>query len=148
VLLEGGHSPPYAAEWAEGVKPMSQEESLRIQLSELNQRSRMYATQMWQVPFAYLGVVGIMLALTNKSLTHLTTQMVAFVLFLIGIIVLWFMLGIFKAIGKSVGHIKRTEHTLGIKQTVEEHHWCIDIPIFSLVIITIVVCALVAFGKI
>jgi hypothetical protein len=35
------------------------EESLRLQLAELNSRSRAYTTQLWQVPFAYMGILYV-----------------------------------------------------------------------------------------
>ena len=38
---------------------MPDPESLRAQLTELNIRSRTYTTQIWQVPFAYLGILSI-----------------------------------------------------------------------------------------
>ena len=34
------------------------EDSLRTLLVELNNRSRMYASRFWQIPFAYLGTTG------------------------------------------------------------------------------------------
>jgi len=34
-------------------------ESLRVQLEQLNERGRHYATVLWQVPFAYLGLAGL-----------------------------------------------------------------------------------------
>ena len=35
-------------------------EDLRVQYVEVNARSRWYASQTWQVPFAYIALVGLM----------------------------------------------------------------------------------------
>ena len=43
-------------------KTTCEQESLRTQLSELNTRSRAYTAQLWQVPFAYIGILGVVLA--------------------------------------------------------------------------------------
>ena len=41
------------------------DDSFRVQLVELNNRSRWYSSQLWQVPMAYLGLTGIFLANTG-----------------------------------------------------------------------------------
>jgi hypothetical protein len=40
-------------------------DTLRVQLVELNNRGRQYGGQIWQVPFAYVGIVGVVLARTS-----------------------------------------------------------------------------------
>ena len=43
-------------------------DTLKVQLAELNNRGRQYAGQIWQVPFAYVGIVGVVLAqVADKS---------------------------------------------------------------------------------
>jgi hypothetical protein len=36
------------------------DENLRLQYTEINVRSRWYASQAWQVPFAYIALIGLM----------------------------------------------------------------------------------------
>jgi len=42
------------------------EETVREQLAHLNERSRWYSTQLWQIPFAYLGISGVAIASLNE----------------------------------------------------------------------------------
>lgn len=47
-------------------------ENRRTQLSELNSRARTYASQLWQVPFGYLALVGVLLTQLNSQSSLLT----------------------------------------------------------------------------
>lgn len=119
----------------------SKEEILKTQLCEVNQRSRMYAQRFWQLPFAYLGVVGIALAAASEGdPKHIRLGAIA--LCIMGILVFWIMIGTFRAIDRSVGVIQQMEKKLGLQISVKKHHWMIDIPNFLLVIVGIVICGI------
>jgi len=90
-----------------------EKETLRTQLSEANQRSRMYAQRFWQLPFAYISVVGITLAAADKSDPKFI-RLGAITLCLMGVFIFWIMIGTFRAIDKSVKVIEKTESDLGL----------------------------------
>lgn len=119
-------------------------ESLRIQLSEANQRSRMYAKRFWQLPFAYVSVVGVALANAGKSYPEFVL-LGAITLCMMGLLIFWIMVGTFRAIDKSVGVIIETEDNLGLPVSVKKHHWAIDLPNFALVLVGIVICIIAVF---
>lgn len=118
-------------------------DALRIQLSEANQRSRMYAQRFWQLPFAYISVVGIALAGTGKGDPKIIL-LGAITLCLMGLLIFWIMVGTFRAIGKSVEVIIQTEGDLGLPISVKKHHWVVDLPNFALVLVGVVICIIAA----
>jgi TctA family transporter len=91
--------------------------SLQTQLAELNTRSRAYATQLWQVPFAYLGIIGVIL--TQVSDNSLNT--VAAFLFsgLFGIAVLIHMTAMMDGVKRAVENIVKVEEELGLERTAK-----------------------------
>lgn len=118
-------------------------DALRVQLSETNQRSRMYAQRFWQLPFAYISVVGIALAVAGESDPKLIF-LGAITLCLMGLLIFWIMIGTFRAIDKSVEVIMQTEDALGLPISVKKHHWAIDLPNFALVLVGVVICIIAA----
>ena len=118
-------------------------DALRVQLSEANQRSRMYAQRFWQLPFAYISVVGIALAVAGESDPKLIF-LGAITLCLMGLLIFWIMIGTFRAIDKSVEVIMQTEDALGLPISVKKHHWAIDLPNFALVLVGVVICIIAA----
>jgi len=119
-------------------------EALCVQLSEANQRSRMYAQRFWQLPFAYISVVGIALANAGNS-APVFIWLGALTLCIMGLLIFWIMIGTFHAIGKSVDIIIQTESILGLQNSVKKHHLPIDLPNFLLVFIGVAICLITSF---
>ena len=103
----------------------------------------MYAQRFWQLPFAYISVVGIALAGAGKSDPKFIL-LGAITLCLMGLLIFWIMVGIFQAIDKSVKVIIQTEGDLGLAISVKEHHLAIDLPNFALVLVGVVTCIIAA----
>jgi TRAP-type C4-dicarboxylate transport system permease small subunit len=118
--------------------------ALRIQLGEANQRSRMYAQRFWQLPFAYISVVGIALAGAGKSDPQFIL-LGPITLCLMGLIILCIMFGTFRAIKKSVEVIERTEEALELPISVKKHYGAIDWPNFALVLLGVLICIIAAY---
>jgi hypothetical protein len=114
-------------------------DSLLIQLAELNKRSRMYATRFWQLPFAYLGLVGVALALVVKEKLN-DIRPVAIVFFFFGILVLWIMAGTYIAIDRSVKQLRRVEGVLRLPKTAKRYRLIIDLPNFLIVLVAAFIC--------
>jgi hypothetical protein len=114
-------------------------DSLRIQLVELNNRSRMYATRFWQLPFAYLGLVGVALALVVKENLN-DIKPVAAVFFFLGILVLWIMAGTYRAIERSVEQLLKVEEALHLPPTAKRYRLIIDLPNFLMVFAVVIIC--------
>lgn len=57
-----------------------EENNQRLIYEQLNQRSRLYTNQKWQVPFAYVGVLGLSL----KEFPHEPNSLQGFALILLG----------------------------------------------------------------
>ena len=107
------------------------DDSLRTLLVELNNRSRMHATRFWQLPFGYLGTAGIAAAwIVHKDVKDVHT--IAAVFFLLGLLVLWIMLGTFVAIELCVKRLREIEEALHLPITVKRFRWLIDLPTFLL----------------
>lgn len=82
---------------SENIEP----ESLRVQLSELNNRSRWYTAQLWHIPFAYLGVLIIAIGqVVDKKPLYLPHVLLLGAFF--GVCVLCNMWGLLDGIKRAV----------------------------------------------
>src|SRR5579859_6918229 len=83
--------------------PSFDRDSLRLQLTELNNRSPWYASQLWQVPFAYLGLTGAaIIAGLDKSTKYLPSIFIACSIF--GLCVAIHVHGVTDGIKRAVKH--------------------------------------------
>lgn len=93
----------------------------------------MYATRFWQLPFAYLGIVGIATSWAvgkgGKDLHILSA-----VFFLLGVLVFWIMIGTFIGIETSVKQLRQVEETLNLQVTAKRYRWWLDLPHFLFVL--------------
>jgi hypothetical protein len=111
------------------------ENALIRQLSETNERSRMYSRQFWQLPVAYFGVVA--LALSSLAKSSSLSPIVGGVLAGMGICVLCMMIGVRQGVARAVKAIQDTEEELGLQGTVTKVFFLIDTPNFALVLLGI-----------
>ncbi|MEO5956044.1 MAG: hypothetical protein ABIR36_10195 [Nitrospiraceae bacterium] len=109
------HVPPAA-------EPTS--DALGTQLTELNNRSRWYSTQLWTVPFAYLGVSALAITGFLKD-TQDQLWLVLFAGALVGGFVIWHMEGIRDGEKRAVENLKNLESQLHLVPTVEYKRYII-----------------------
>ncbi len=95
-------------------KPES--ESLRTQLSELNERSRAYTTQLWQLPLGYLAAAGLVLAGTKGP----ALPVGLFAVGVAGLLVFFHLDAIDDGRRRAVEHIQRLEGQLNLTRTAED----------------------------
>jgi hypothetical protein len=92
-------------------------EALRVQLTELNNRGRWYSSQLWQVPFAYLALVGVALtADLHAGLPALSSRFIAVAA--LGLAVTWHMFGMINGERRAVTNLQEVEAALQIPSTV------------------------------
>lgn len=116
------------------------ENALIRQLSETNERSRMYSRQFWQLPLAYFGAVA--LALSSLAESSSPSPIVRGALAGMGICVLCMMIGVRQGMTRAVKAIQDTEEDIGLGVTVTKV-FLIDVPNFALVLLGIVVSMVV-----
>lgn len=104
------------------------------QLSQLNQRVRLYASQIWQVPFAYLGLVLLSFAGWD-SLSDWIKATIMIGMGIVGILVLIHHSGLIQANNDTVDRIEEVENALGLTVTVRKR-CSIVCPLVALVILT------------
>ena len=93
-------------------------ESLLCQLTELNNRSRWYSSELWQIPFAYLGVTGVVIAqLAAKAETFLGVGFATSALF--GVFVLIHVFRIRASEQLAILNLQDTERALRLPVTVK-----------------------------
>jgi hypothetical protein len=80
------------------------------QLSELNIRARAYASQLWQVPFAYLALAGVLLTQLKSYLLPFGLLFICF----FGILVLIHMFFVVSFHNKTVNKIIALEKEMGL----------------------------------
>jgi hypothetical protein len=93
-------------------------ESLRVQLTELNNRSRWYSAELWQIPFAYLGLTGLIIVqIADKTPRHLGLAFITAAVF--GVFVIIHMFKIRKHEIRAVEDLQETEAKLNLKPTAK-----------------------------
>jgi hypothetical protein len=75
---------------------METRDALLAQLKELNERSRTYARQFWQLPFAYVATSAVVLAqLAEKKAVTIRIALAAVAV--TGIFTVWHLAGVYRA---------------------------------------------------
>ncbi len=90
----------------------SNRDVLLAQLGELNERSRTYGRQLWQVPFAYVAASGVVLAQLAEKRVPLGIALG--VITLVGGCVLWHLRGVYQAARRSFDAIRAIETQLSL----------------------------------
>jgi Flp pilus assembly protein TadB len=98
------------------VKSEVSNESLRVQLAELNNRSRFYSGQIWQLPLAYLVAVGLVLAQLKDGVLVIGFLAAG----VLGVLLLIHLFGIDDGRRRATRHLQRLERELNLTQTAEE----------------------------
>jgi hypothetical protein len=112
-------------------------ESLRTQLSELNQRARAYTAQQWQVPFAYLAVTGVSLgSIKCEGMGDVTLAAAFVVAAVLGILVYLHMLGNRDGAKRAVENIQETEDLLNLRVTAKYRGNRALLPLEAMVLVT------------
>lgn len=98
------------------------QDTLRLQLSELNSRSRWYSSQLWHVPFAYLGLTGIIVAnLASSCPSQQSLGLIVSALF--GVLVSFHICAMKDGERRAVENLKEMEQKLDLPPTVEYKKW-------------------------
>ena len=97
----------------EPKKPLQREtesEYLRVQWTELNQRSRWYTQQMWQGPFAFITVAVIAAYnLVKNGVPPVVGALGFFLLTILGLGVIVFLGSVSQGVNSSIRHMMRIE---------------------------------------
>ena len=110
---------------------MSNNEALTTQLAELNSRVRTHIQALWQISFAYLGLIALVFGFGGSSFPM--PKLAYYFLIIIGVLVIWAMIGWRKGTKRGVKHIQRVELELELKQTAKTDFWFHELPHFLLV---------------
>lgn len=110
------------------------DDTLRDQLGHLNERSRWYSTQLWQIPFAYLGITGVALASFDKP-SRETLMVASFAAGVFGGLVVLHSYWIKRGEALAIRKLRATEEKLGLsaQERAEDFSW----DVISMMIITI-----------
>ncbi len=108
-------------------------ENWRTQLKELNARSRWYTTQLWQVPLAFVGIVGVTVSKLPEQEHH---KAVFLLLVILGVAVFVHMLHLMKRLEAAVLALQRMEAKLGLEDQATLTGWGVAPFILVVVIMT------------
>ena len=92
-------------------RPSDEFQTLRVQLQELNTRSRMYGAQIWHVPFAYLALTGFAL---SRFIDEPRFELALFSCGFFGILIFIHVVGMTNGNQRSVDAIANIEKQLGL----------------------------------
>ena len=119
--------------------------SLRTQFTELNNRSRWYSSNLWQIPFAYFAIFTIVLVQVMKEFPNYFPLVLLSTGFF-GVFVIWHMVGVIDGEKRAVQNLKEIENQLNLKQTVAYKPINYIAPLFLALIIGVLVCFGFGFG--
>jgi hypothetical protein len=91
----------------------NRQETLRAQLAELNQRSHWYSAQLWQLPFAYLGITGVALASLDSAIPR-KYAITCFAAGVLGLLVLIHMFAVRRLEKRAIAKLSDVEKELGL----------------------------------
>ena len=117
-------------------------ESLRTELTELNVRARTYTSQIWQVPFAYLGILGVVVVQAADKAPRLLPVLLVLLVSgaLVGVAVIFHVAAMLDGSRRAVENIRKVEKALNLEETVQ-HRPCRYVgPIFAILAIAVVLC--------
>lgn len=93
---------------------------LKEQLKELHTRCRWYSSQLWYIPFAYFGIVALVLGnLTKTEIERFHLSLGLFACGFVGVFVLWHMFNIQDGEHRAVRNLQKVEEHLYLERTVE-----------------------------
>jgi len=119
-------------------------ETRRTLLSELNERSRWYAAQVWQVPFAYLGIVGLVITqVVDKHSDQLWLAFIGAGVF--GLFVLWHMRDLQDGVRRAVLNLQSLERGGGLI-TLAQYKPRYLRPFFFVVGLAVIASFLASYG--
>ena len=121
------------------------DDGLVAQLTEVNERGRQYGAQFWQIPFAYVGIVGGVLSqVADEDATVITRTLIGASIF--GIPALLHALTMLEGNRRAVREIERVERLLQLTPTVRYKPVSYALPLLGVVAFTIAVCACTAMS--
>ncbi|MEM9555781.1 MAG: class I SAM-dependent methyltransferase [Acidobacteriota bacterium] len=87
------------------------------QLGQLNERVRMHASRLWQLPFAYVGVAVLLISslseIDHRGVVGIACGLVA----VLGVLVVWCMVGAYEGVARGARAIGEIERSVGLSQT-------------------------------
>ena len=108
--------------------------SLRVQLVEVNSRTRHYAARIWQLPLAYFGLIGVSLATIAAKHPSLWCGALL-TLAGIGVFVSWHLLRILRALVQARKALQSIENMLDLPTT---HSYSVSRPFLLLSILFVI----------
>ncbi len=97
-------------------------DSLRTQLVELNNRSRWYPSQQWQVPFAHLALTGVTFTATPDALPEMR-PVLSFCSALLGVLVRLHLERLRDGEKRAIQNLGLVERDLKLTPAVEYHDY-------------------------
>ena len=116
-----------------------EQESLRVQLAELNGRSRAYTAQIWQIPFAYLGIVGVVLAQVADKTPRITV-IALFAAAVFGVVAFVHLTAMMNGVRRAVEAIVKVERQLKLEETAQYRPWWYISPLAAVVVLAVIAC--------
>ena len=99
--------------------PPPQTSSLDQQLIQINERVRMHAQRLWQLPFAYLGVLGLLIQGFTGTTSPRRIEVISGCFVFVGICTGWAMGGAVEGIYRGVRALAKVEQLLKLPPTAQ-----------------------------
>jgi len=116
-------------------KANPEDETLRVQLVELNNRSRWYSSQLWQLPFAFLGVTGLSIA-TFIDKKPLFLALALFICSIFGLCICIHLRGILDGEKRAVQDLQDIENLLKLPKSTKLKKYskplCVTVFLFTI----------------
>ena len=111
---------------------MADLDSLRLQLSEVHSRAKLHADRLWQLPFAFLGVVGLSTSLFDRQADSSAIFWLFVLYATFGLFVTGAMFGALEGVRRSLRHMIRIEQELSLETTTKVQYVWHFLPYFAM----------------
>jgi len=119
-------------------------ESLRVQLVEVHDRAKLHADRLWQLPFSYIGIIGISFSLVGQNKAESEPIFWLFIFYvLLGVLAILAMLGAIEAITRALRHMIGIENDLGLEPTTRIRPVYQFAPYLAVAVLGLVACVMV-----
>ena len=91
------------------------QDAILKQYELLQSRINVHGTRMWQLPFSYLGILGVIISFIDSELKQANEIWVFVGLIILGLLLLWALIGAYRRYVQTAKNMNKLEESLGLQ---------------------------------
>lgn len=122
---------------------MPDNDSLHAQYAEVQGRIKLHADRLWQLPFAFMSIVGISISIIDKEGHPIRVAYLFSLYVALALVILWAMVGATEGTIRALRHMMRIEKALNLETTVSVGYKLQYLPYFVMHLLVLAFCILI-----